>query len=76
MSPSDRALMALPYEEWISLPAAARRTQLDGDATASIVRLGRRRGVLRTRGQGRTQQIRRIHPGPRRTAHRSQPQQR
>ncbi|MGI5337629.1 hypothetical protein ACQEVS_09660 [Streptomyces sp. CA-181903] len=63
---ADRALMLLPYEEWISLGEAAYSAGIDEEAAASVVRLGRRRGILRTRGNGPTQQVRRIYPAPRR----------
>ncbi|AKN68790.1 hypothetical protein QR97_02305 [Streptomyces sp. PBH53] len=68
MTPADHALMRLPYEKWISIHAAAKRAQLDEKAAASIVRAGRRRGVLRTRGKGAAQQVMRVHLGPRRTS--------
>ncbi|MGG2460097.1 hypothetical protein ACO0M4_09800 [Streptomyces sp. RGM 3693] len=68
MSATDRVLMLLPFEKWISLGAAAQYAKIDKVAAISVVRTGRRRGVLRTRGQGVTQQIRRIHPAPRRTS--------
>ncbi|MEU1355261.1 hypothetical protein ABZ410_15370 [Streptomyces cinnamoneus] len=67
MSTTDRTLMLLPFEEWISISAAAQCAGIDEDATASVVRVGRRRGVLRTRGKGPAQQVRRIYPAPRRT---------
>ncbi|WP_086825679.1 hypothetical protein [Streptomyces sp. NRRL B-24572] len=65
---TDHVLMLLPFEEWISLRAAARATGLDESAANRIVRAGRRRGVLRTRGKGTAQQVRRIHTAPRRRA--------
>lgn len=76
MSATDRTLMLLPYEEWISIPAAAQRAQINEDTATSIVRVGRRRGVLRTRGKGAAQQVLRVHPGPRRTIRRSTETQR
>ncbi|MEU1311086.1 hypothetical protein ABZ419_19655 [Streptomyces cinnamoneus] len=66
ISTTDRTLMLLPFEEWISISAAAQRADIDEDAAASVVRAGRRRGVLRTRGKGPAQQVRRIYPAPRR----------
>ncbi|MCX4677581.1 hypothetical protein OG413_20120 [Streptomyces sp. NBC_01433] len=72
--PTDRTLMLLPLDEWISVGAAATRAELDEDVVASVVRAGRRRGVLRTHGKGATQQIMRIYPGPRRPSpHPTQP---
>ncbi|MFI1012694.1 hypothetical protein [Streptomyces sp. NPDC020965] len=65
---TDHALMLLPYDEWISIPTAARRAQLDEGTTTKIVRAGRRRGVLRTRGEGEALEVMRVHPGPRRRA--------
>ncbi|WP_370419042.1 hypothetical protein AB8O64_11350 [Streptomyces sp. QH1-20] len=67
MSATDQTLMLLPFEEWISISAAAQRADIDEDAAASVVRAGRRRGVLRTRGKGPAQQVRRIYPAARRT---------
>ncbi|WP_435059441.1 hypothetical protein [Streptomyces sp. bgisy060] len=64
---TDRALMLLPYDEWISIPAAIERVGLDEDTTNRLVRAGRRRGILRTRGHGQGQQVMRIHTRPRRT---------
>lgn len=68
---TDHTLMLLPFEEWISLGDAAHRTRLPKDAAISVVRVGRRRGVLRTRGKGATQHVMRVYPGPRRTSRRS-----
>ncbi|MER5301277.1 hypothetical protein ABT039_17640 [Streptomyces lasiicapitis] len=56
LSTTDRSLMLLPFEQWVTVGATA----------TSIVRVGRRRGVLRTRGKGAAQQVMRIYPGPRR----------
>ncbi|MFE2157149.1 hypothetical protein ACFW9M_04960 [Streptomyces lydicus] len=63
---TDHTLMLLPYEQWISISAAARRAMIEKDAAISVVRAGRRRGVLCTRGKGAAQQAMRIYPGPRR----------
>ncbi|MFB6525279.1 hypothetical protein [Streptomyces sp. NPDC056399] len=63
---TDHALMLLPYEEWITVRAAAQATGLDETSATRIVRAGRRRGILRTRGRGTAQQVQRIHTGPRR----------
>ncbi|MFI1201583.1 hypothetical protein ACH4VR_19385 [Streptomyces sp. NPDC020883] len=74
MSPhmdADRALMLLPYEEWISVAAAAQHTKTAPQAAARVVREGRRRGVLLTRGKGATQEVMRIYHGPRRPSRRS-----
>ncbi|MEU8540934.1 hypothetical protein AB0C52_13260 [Streptomyces sp. NPDC048717] len=70
MSPitTDQALMLLPFEEWVSVHSAARAAGLDQTTATRIIRAGRRRGILRTQGKGIAQQVRRIHPGPRRTA--------
>ncbi|GHF33881.1 hypothetical protein GCM10010218_13760 [Streptomyces mashuensis] len=66
ISTTDRTLMLLPFEEWISISAAAQRADIDEAAATSVVRVGRRRGVLCTRGKGAAQQVRRIYPAPRR----------
>ncbi|MFJ9416765.1 hypothetical protein ACIRPT_21590 [Streptomyces sp. NPDC101227] len=66
MNATDHTLMLLPYEQWISIRVAARRAMIDKDTAISVVRAGRRRGVLCTRGKGAAQQVMRIHPGPRR----------
>ncbi|NEA53619.1 hypothetical protein G3I60_05465 [Streptomyces sp. SID13666] len=67
MSATDRALMLLPFEEWISLDdVAAQHISVDAQAATLLVREGRRRGVLRTRGKGPTQEVIRIYPNPRR----------
>ena len=66
LNATDQALMLLPYEEWISVSTAARRAKIDKSAAISVVREGRRRGVLCTRGKGPAQQVKRVYPGPRR----------
>ncbi|MFK0290706.1 hypothetical protein ACIQU6_09525 [Streptomyces sp. NPDC090442] len=68
LNATDRALMLLPFEEWVSLQTAAQRAEIDETAAISIVRAGRRRGVLRTRGSGAMQQVMRVYPNPRRTS--------
>ncbi|NGO69342.1 hypothetical protein [Streptomyces boncukensis] len=68
---TDHTLMLLPFEEWISLSTAAQRADIDEAAAASVVRLGRRRGVLRTRGKGKAQQVMRVSTDPHRTSDRS-----
>ncbi|MFZ3557242.1 hypothetical protein [Streptomyces sp. BH055] len=70
-SATDRALMLLPLDQWISEAAAAEHAEIDYAAVPMIVRTGRRRGVLRTRRAGNAQQIMRIYPGPRRPRRRS-----
>ncbi|MFP3990963.1 hypothetical protein U9R90_26550 [Streptomyces sp. E11-3] len=70
LTDADRAIMLLPYEEWISVDAAAQQTKIGTQATARVLREGRRRGVLRTRGKGAAQEVMRIHPGPRRPSRR------
>ncbi|MFF8696282.1 hypothetical protein ACF08W_29125 [Streptomyces sp. NPDC015144] len=48
----DAALMRLPYEEWIVMPAAAAHVQelgLPRESLTQVIRTGRRRGVLRTK---------------------------
>lgn len=76
MNTTDRTLMLLPFEEWISVDAAAERAEIDESAATSVVRVGRRRGVLRTRGKGSAQQIMRVYPYPRRPSLRSMLSQR
>ncbi|MFE3139598.1 hypothetical protein [Streptomyces scopuliridis] len=71
MNATDRALMLLPFGKWISLGEAAHRAEIADDAATSVVRVGRRRGILRTRGKGAAQQVMRIHSGPRRPSRRS-----
>ncbi|WP_406153274.1 hypothetical protein OG217_05975 [Streptomyces sp. NBC_01023] len=65
-SATDHALMRLPFEEWISLSVAAQHAQIDEITAATLARVGRRRGILRSRGKGPAQQVMRIYPGPRR----------
>ncbi|MFI6686577.1 hypothetical protein [Streptomyces sp. NPDC050485] len=67
---TDTALMRLPYEKWIPIGAVAQRAKVDNDAAKSVVRVGRRRGVLRTRGNGAAQQVMRVYPDPRRPSRR------
>ncbi|MFD3514941.1 hypothetical protein [Streptomyces sp. NPDC058657] len=74
-SATDRTLMLLPFEEWISVDATARHTASDHESAARVVREGRRRGVLRTRGKGAAQEVMRIYPAPRRPGLRSAPAQ-
>ncbi|WP_435244671.1 hypothetical protein [Streptomyces sioyaensis] len=69
MTTTDRTLMLLPFEEWISIGTAARRAKIDKGTALSVVRAGRRRGILCTRGKGTAQQVMRIHPDPRRPSH-------
>ncbi|MGW0033060.1 hypothetical protein ACWDXD_24990 [Streptomyces sp. NPDC003314] len=48
----DEAMMCLPYERWTAMPEAAARVQAAGlprERLTTVVRTGRRRGVLRTR---------------------------
>ncbi|GAA2439081.1 hypothetical protein [Streptomyces glaucus] len=48
----DTALMQFPYEQWVLMPAAAvyvRNAGLPRERLTTVVRTGRRRGVLRTR---------------------------
>lgn len=63
---TDHTLMLLPYEKWITVEAAAQHPQIGPHAAARVVREGRRRGILRTRGKGPAQEVMRIYPGPRR----------
>ncbi|MEV7512107.1 hypothetical protein AB0O57_29540 [Streptomyces sp. NPDC091201] len=66
----DEALMCLPYEEWIGLPAAADRLRAAGLRCdlANVVRTGRRRGVVRTRKLEGAQLVMRTHAAPYRPA--------
>lgn len=48
----DAALMRFPYEQWIVMPTAAAHVQdlgLPRESLTTVIRTGRRRGVLRTR---------------------------
>lgn len=48
----DAALMRLPYEEWTVLPEASAHIQAAGlprERLTTVLRTGRRRGILRTR---------------------------
>lgn len=48
----DAALMRLPYEQWIVMPTAAAHVQELGmprESLTTVIRTGRRRGVLRTK---------------------------
>lgn len=48
----DAALMRFPYEQWIVMPAAAAHVQdlgLPRESLTTVIRTGRRRGVLRTK---------------------------
>ncbi|MFK0159096.1 hypothetical protein ACIQVK_44380 [Streptomyces sp. NPDC090493] len=48
----DAALMRLPYDQWILMPAAAAHVQelgLPRESLTTVIRTGRRRGVLRTK---------------------------
>ncbi|CAM5234790.1 hypothetical protein [Streptomyces griseomycini] len=65
----DAALMRFPYEQWIPMPAAAAHIQdlgLSRESLTTVVRLGRRRGVLRTRKDPelRLTYVQRIHDAP------------
>lgn len=64
----DQALMCLPYEEWIGLPAAAAQLRAQGLPcdVANVVRTGRRRGVVRTRRTEDGQFVMRTHTAPHR----------
>ncbi|MFE0058630.1 hypothetical protein [Streptomyces sp. NPDC059003] len=68
---ADRTLMLLPYGEWISLDTVVQRTKIAPQAAARMVREGRRRGILRTRGKGATQEVMRIYHEPRRPSTRA-----
>lgn len=67
----DEALMRFPYQEWIEMHVAAghvRDLGLPSQALTTVVRTGRRRGVLRTRrepGQRETY-VMRVTLGPHR----------
>ncbi|MYW67107.1 hypothetical protein GTY65_23995 [Streptomyces sp. SID8379] len=67
-SATDRTLMQLPLNQWVTVQAAAQSARIDHQAILGIVRAGRRRGVLRTRLTGSEQQVMRIYPAPRRPA--------
>ncbi|MGW4087001.1 hypothetical protein ACWEGS_28615 [Streptomyces sp. NPDC004822] len=48
----DAALMQLPYERWVVMPTAAAHVQelgLPRESLTTVIRTGRRRGVLRTK---------------------------
>lgn len=68
----DRALLRLPYGEWIAMPEAARMVRelgLPHEALTQVVRTGRRRGVLRTQATPSFHLVKRICQG----AHRPSP---
>ncbi|MEU6756080.1 hypothetical protein [Streptomyces sp. NPDC046685] len=63
----DQALMRLPYGEWIPMPAAAqllRELGLPSRALTTVVRSGRRRGVLRTLPTPSAHLIKRVYDAP------------
>ncbi|MGW3627621.1 hypothetical protein [Streptomyces sp. NPDC000880] len=65
----DEALMRFPYDEWIPMPDAARHVRDQGlprRFLTTVVRTGRRRGVLRTRKTPEVHFVMRIHDAPRR----------
>jgi hypothetical protein len=48
----DAALMRLPYDQWVVMPTAAAHVQelgLPRESLTTVIRTGRRRGVLRTK---------------------------
>ncbi|MFJ4085001.1 hypothetical protein ACIP2Z_39410 [Streptomyces iakyrus] len=48
----DAALMRLPYDQWVVMPDAAAHVQelgLPRESLTTVIRTGRRRGVLRTK---------------------------
>jgi hypothetical protein len=48
----DAALMRLPYDQWVGMPDAAAHVQdlgLPRESLTTVIRTGRRRGVLRTK---------------------------
>ncbi|MDI3102004.1 hypothetical protein QJ054_33760 [Streptomyces sp. AN-3] len=48
----DAALMRLPYDQWVVMPAAAAHVRdlgLPSESLTTVIRTGRRRGVLRTK---------------------------
>ncbi|MCG8971861.1 hypothetical protein [Streptomyces sp. CL12-4] len=48
----DAALMSFPYEQWVVMPTAAaqvRRLGLPRESLTTVIRTGRRRGVLLTK---------------------------
>ncbi|MGW2496162.1 hypothetical protein ACWCV2_16890 [Streptomyces pseudogriseolus] len=50
----DAVLLEIPYGRWIPMTEAAQRMRqagIPGDLLTSVVRKGRRRGVLRTKPQ-------------------------
>jgi hypothetical protein len=60
----DAALMRFPYEQWIAMPDAARHVAAQGlpdRALTTVVRAGRRRGVLRTRRTPEVHYVKRVH---------------
>ncbi|MFI6142354.1 hypothetical protein ACIBCC_29710 [Streptomyces griseus] len=64
----DAALMRFPYERWIPMPDAAvhvRSEGLPGRVLTTVVRTGRRRGVLLVRrGTNEVAEVKRVLPQP------------
>ncbi|MFJ4988711.1 hypothetical protein ACIP9H_33545 [Streptomyces sp. NPDC088732] len=63
----DEALMRFPYGQWIEMPDAARHVReqgLPGKVLTTVVRTGRRRGVLLVRRTEGASLVKRIHLGP------------
>ncbi|MFB7403411.1 hypothetical protein ACFCZR_24865 [Streptomyces rubiginosohelvolus] len=63
----DAALMRFPYETWIPMPDAARHVRSEGlpaHALTTVVRTGRRRGVLLVRREAGAAEVKRVLPQP------------
>ncbi|GAA5070349.1 hypothetical protein [Streptomyces similanensis] len=66
----DGALMRFPYQQWIVMPAAAAHVRAAGlprESLTTVVRAGRRRGVLRTRRDQGDTYVMRIAEAPHRS---------
>ncbi|MFJ2745284.1 hypothetical protein ACIO3O_37130 [Streptomyces sp. NPDC087440] len=65
----DKVLLSLPYEEWVAMPQVAecvRAQGLPGKALTTVVRTGRRRGVLLVRHTAAESEVKRVNTQVRR----------
>lgn len=63
----DAALMRFPYGEWVEMTAAAGYVRSEGlprQALTTVIRTGRRRGVLLLRRTPDVYLVNRVYPGP------------
>ncbi|MFJ4342672.1 hypothetical protein [Streptomyces sp. NPDC088915] len=59
-APWRRQLDLLPFQEWLPAADVAARTGIAPEDTSTVLRCARRRGSLRTRGQGAEVQVMRV----------------